>query len=283
MLMVAGFGRMRRERYEQWIASPRPADRSNTRPSQDAILNALSQAAPSLASSCTIGCPKLKKLPSTGWGVDVAWLAFSGKLGMANNSGVSRFLGLHLPPCELGEKEAQLELYRRYLGLYGPARSIDFALWTGGRAIAPVFKALEPELAAVEIEGMPGVRHLMAEDLEELGEAPVRAPIRLLPKFDSMLLAHKDKSLFFPPGTVGKVFRPAGQIEAIVLVKGRVAGAWRTERTGKAVRVLVHPFRTLQPSEWKAVEREAHRVLAGTTTTPVECEQVEIFADAQVP
>src|SRR5947209_17532789 len=94
---------------------------------------------------------------------------------------------------DLPTEKAELELLRRYLRAHGPATLADFTIWIGLKAAdaRDVWTRLEPELAAVDVDGKIG--WVLREDLPALTEAKLDASVvRLLPSFDSFLLGQKD-------------------------------------------------------------------------------------------
>ena len=76
--------------------------------------------------------------------------------------------------------------------------------------------------------------------------APRRAawPLRLLHRFDPLLLAHKDKAWIVDPERYKAVWRKAGYVEAVILRRGRVAGTWGYERATRGTVVWLAPFLT---------------------------------------
>lgn len=60
----------------------------------------------------------------------------------------------------------------------------------------------------------------------------VAAPPRLLPMWDSILLAHHDRSRIVPEDLRGHVLRRNGDSLPTLLVDGRVAGVWRAVESG---------------------------------------------------
>ena len=170
-------------------------------------------------------------------------------------------------PPETGA--ANVDLARRFFRCYGPASSADFAYWRGapaGKARAWLH-ALDGELAEVEADTPAGTRRLLAckVDLEELCDAPPEReawPVRMLGRFDPILLAHKVKDWIVAPAYYSRVWRPAGHIEATVLEHGRAVGTWRYDRIGAGkLSIRVFPFRGRQPAYvGKEVRRQAKAV-----------------------
>jgi hypothetical protein len=160
---------------------------------------------------------------------------------------------------------ANVTVVRRYLTAYGPSTLHDFAYWRGiatshARAW---FKELMPELAEVEVEGQTA--YLLKSEMEngDLAAPPAEAwPVRLLYRFDPYLLAHRSKDWVVPPPFYRNVFRPAGHIEGIVVVRGQAAGTWRYDRKGSGLIITVNPFKALPKYVLKQVEKRAKEIAA---------------------
>ena len=159
--------------------------------------------------------------------------------------------------------DANVDFARRYLRSYGPARVQDLAYWRGTTVASAArwIGALGHEVAECRLEG---IAHLaLREDAEALGQRPPardRWPVRLLGRFDPMLLSHKDKSWVIAPDHQNRVWRPAGHIEATLLVHGRIAGTWRYDRVAGGLGITLIPLAPLSRQVAAAVEREAGRV-----------------------
>jgi uncharacterized protein YcaQ len=159
--------------------------------------------------------------------------------------------------------EALGELVRRYLACYGPARAHDLAFWYGtSRTVAARWiQALEGECAEVEVDG---AKHwCLTGDLPVLKKKPPAAsrwPTHLLPRFDPLLLATQDKSWLVEDTHYKKVWRPAAQVEAVLLARGRIAGTWRYQRKSSGIRFLLQPFTPLPGPLVKQLQRQAEEV-----------------------
>jgi hypothetical protein len=160
-----------------------------------------------------------------------------------------------VPRPEIDPREAQMELARRYLHVFGPSGPAAFAKWAGigsaeGRA---AFEALAGELMAVR---MPiGDQWILAADEESLRATPsAGAPARLLPSGDPYFLLHgADRELLVSDESRrGELWTPRVWPGA-VLVGGEVVGTWRR---ANAV-VTVQSWRRLATEERQAVEEEA--------------------------
>jgi Winged helix DNA-binding domain len=150
--------------------------------------------------------------------------------------------------------QARVELVRRYLGAFGPATRADIADWSGLRVrdFAPALDALEP---------LRRFRDERGRELLDLARAPlppgeVPAPVRFLPKWDSVLLAHADRRRVLPEEYRKAVIATNGDVARSFLVDGVVAGTWSVAKG----RVGIEPFAPLPRSVKGALSDEAARL-----------------------
>jgi len=164
---------------------------------------------------------------------------------------------------ELEPEAAAAELTRRYLAVNGPASVQDVAHFFGARVprARAWLAALEPELTVVRCEGRE-LRALSA-DTETLCEPPGDWPVRLLAGFDTLLMAHADKS-WTVPATAERplVWRRMAQVSAVVLARGRVVGTWTHATRRRRLVVSVRPLSGWTDAWAPGVEREAQSVAA---------------------
>jgi hypothetical protein len=142
------------------------------------------------------------------------------------------------------------ELVRRYLAAFGPASVADAQAWSGRTGLKPVFERLRGELVTFRDE--------RGAELFDLPGAPrpdpgTPAPARLLPDYDNLVLAYRDRSRFVPDEHRKAIFRPAGVVRATFLVDGAVAGTWKRERGGG---VQLEPFGRLAKRDRAALDEE---------------------------
>jgi hypothetical protein len=152
---------------------------------------------------------------------------------------------------------ALLEVARRYLRAFGPARKLDFARWWGnwpGVGTA-AWAGLDSELAHVTIEGTRA--QVLASDLDGIALTPATPSVQLLPLFDPYLLGHVNRDHLYAAVHRSRVSRTAGWISAVVLVDGRVAGTWSHVVAKQNLRMEVEPFRRLAPKTLAEVRRRA--------------------------
>lgn len=159
--------------------------------------------------------------------------------------------------------EAQCTLLRKYLRAYGPATLNDFSHWAGipMQEVRPLRALLEPKLT--EIPGDKKNCLLLREDVAALNRSPApEASIRLLPNFDSYLLAHREKDHLLSAKHYKRVYRNQGWISPVVLVDGVIAGVWSHKLQGKRLLVNIEPFGKLSKAERAGIEREAESLAA---------------------
>lgn len=159
-------------------------------------------------------------------------------------------------PDGIEVEAARTEMLRRYLAAFGPATRADLADWSGMRVsdFAAAFDALEP------------LRRFRSEDGKELLDLPraplasaeTPAPVRFLPKWDSVLLAFKDRTRVLPEEYRKAVIAKNGDVTQTFLVDGVVRGTWRVEKK----RVVTEPFEPLPPAAKAEIDDEARRLEA---------------------
>jgi hypothetical protein len=153
---------------------------------------------------------------------------------------------------------ATAELVRRYLAAFGPASVGDAQAWSGLTGLKPVFAELREELEVFRSES--------GTELFDLPDAPrpdpdEPAPPRLLPDYDNLVLAYKDRSRLWgqswssvPTEHRKAIHRPAGVVRATFMVDGVVAGTWSRGRDGA---VALEPFGRLAKRDRAALDEEA--------------------------
>jgi hypothetical protein len=145
-----------------------------------------------------------------------------------------------------------------YLAAFGPASRADIAGWLG-RPVSTFSAALEA-LDVVTFQADDGRVLIDLRDAPR-PEAAVPAPVRLLPKWDNLLLAYDRRERVLPEAIRKTVIRKNGDVLPTFLVDGVVAGAWDAPLKGRAV-ILLTSFTALSVKNRKALEREASSLLA---------------------
>ncbi len=177
--------------------------------------------------------------------------------GFAANAPVTPaapFLGTSLAP---GDRAPALAA--RYLAAFGPASAADFQTWSGLTGAKQLLESVDPPLRRF--------RDDQGHQLFDLDEAPrpdpdTPAPVRFLPEFDSLVLAHADRRRVVADehraGLVTKNLR----VKAAVLLDGTVVGTWSTSRRKDVATLELTPLRRLTKKVVGSLEPEGRAVLA---------------------
>ncbi len=149
-------------------------------------------------------------------------------------------------------------LVRRYLAAFGPATPRDAQVWSGLQSLRAAFEELRPELVAFRDERK---RELFDLPDAPRPEADTPAPVRFLPEFDNLVLAHDDRTRVIADEHRPKVTLKNLQVRATFLVDGLVAGAWKIERKRKTAMLFLEPFGKLAKKALAELEREGEALL----------------------
>ncbi len=146
------------------------------------------------------------------------------------------------------------QLVLRYLAAFGPGSPADMRAWSG-LAMRPVFEKLRPRLKAFRNEA--------GSELFDLPRAPrpsgdLPVPVRLLPDFDNILLAHADRARIMARGRHLGMFSSNGVMQGSVLVDGFVRAMWAPAGASVVITPLDKP---IPKPDQAAIEQEALRLL----------------------
>lgn len=148
--------------------------------------------------------------------------------------------------------EAVQWLIMRYLAAFGPASMLDIAQ----------FSILKRSVVQAALKAMGGnLETLTGPDGETLFDVPggrypagdTVVPPRLLPMWDSILLAYSDRSRTIPPEYRSVILRRNGDVLPTLLVDGYVAGLWRPVEAG----IEATAFHRLRDGAWDGLAAEA--------------------------
>jgi Winged helix DNA-binding domain len=134
------------------------------------------------------------------------------------------------------------DLVLRYLAAFGPASVSDAATWSRLTGLRAAFERLRPRLVSL--------RDDRGRELFDLSDAPrpgadVAAPVRFLPEYDNVLLAHDDRSRFYIAAERG-LLRSAWAVGwGPVLHDGLVRAMWSRGDGALVVRHVRLPKRAL--------------------------------------
>lgn len=160
-------------------------------------------------------------------------------------------------------EEALREVVLRHLRAFGPAAAADVAQWIGAKVtpVKTLLKSLEDRLEVFKDEGGQLLYDLPDAPRPPAGEP---APVRLLPWFDSTLLAYapKRRTRILPDAYRDAVYAKANlQLRPTFLVDGTVSGVWSLDRKRREAVLTLTPLRTLPRAVTAELVAEAERLL----------------------
>jgi hypothetical protein len=146
----------------------------------------------------------------------------------------------------------------RYLAAFGPATAADVQTWSGLGRLDGALAALRPKLRSFRDEG--------GRELLDLPRAPrppedTPAPVRFLPEYDNLLLAHADRRRVVTDANRKAMVTRNLIIPATFLVDGFAAGTWRIAGDGKRAKLELEPFAPLPKHTRDALAEEGERLL----------------------
>jgi len=145
-------------------------------------------------------------------------------------------------PDAIDELDAQRELVRRYVDAYGPVDVDDVRWWTGWKK-------------AEALEAVDGT------DLSRQGVAAgVLEGTRLLPVWDVLMVAYRNRDRFLDPSYSPLVYDRYGNATSVVLDKGRIVGQWDLGSKDSPLEIKVAPFSDWSKRLWNDVETQANRI-----------------------
>jgi hypothetical protein len=145
-------------------------------------------------------------------------------------------------------------LVRRYLAAFGPATKHDVAQWAGIPRITPI----DASLARLKLRTFRDERGRTLYDVPRapLPDPDTLAPVRLVPRFDNLVLAHADRTRILGDVPVTRIVTKNAIVHATILVDGFVAGTWQLQQG----RVVLEPFARLTRATRAALADEAAQV-----------------------
>lgn len=139
--------------------------------------------------------------------------------------------------AETGRAISAPKLVERYLAAFGPATAADFRTWSGLRGeVGPADDGPTPD-----------------------PDTP--APVRFIPAFDNLVLAHADRSRVIDPEHQSKVTTKNLRVNPTFLVDGFVAGTWKADTKGKTAKLALAPFGRLTRKVRGELEEEGDALL----------------------
>jgi hypothetical protein len=148
-------------------------------------------------------------------------------------------------------------LVRRYLGAFGPASAADVQAWSGLKGLKEVVEGMADELVDLK----HGRRTLYDLPAAPRPDEDTPAPPRLLPEFDSLLLAHQDRTRVIADDRRKALATKNLRIQATFLVDGFVAGSWAVERKRGSATLTLSAFERLAKPVKDELAEEAEALL----------------------
>ncbi len=145
----------------------------------------------------------------------------------------------------------------RYLGAFGPSSVRDMQAWSGLTGLREPTERLRRRLRTfadergVELFDLPGAPR---------PDPDMPAPVRFLPEFDNVLLAHADRTRIVSDDRRIMLFG-TGPLAGTFLADGFAVGRWGIARARETATLSVKPFTPLSRGMREAVADEGARLL----------------------
>lgn len=191
-----------------------------------------------------------------GWGGLIKEMVGRGML--VCSTGTDKSYALAGPVAWMDRDDARRVLIRRYFHTFGPASKRDCAAFFGYpmRELQPLLHEILPQLDRMALDGTDYYF------VHPLPEADVPDCV-LLPGFDALVMAYRDRARLIDPKHLRKLVNLAGIVFPAAILRGRVRARWKLEGD----KVTVTPFERLYKKDEAALRRAAKRMLnAGKVT-----------------
>ena len=147
----------------------------------------------------------------------------------------------------------------RYLAAFGPASAADMRAWSG-LAMRPSFEKLRSRLVTFRDEH--GIE-LLDLPRSPRPAADTAVPVRFLPDYDNILLAHADRTRIMASGQHLGLFSSNGIMKGSVLVDGFVRAGWKPIKDKSKTALVITPFdEPIRRQDRAPVTAEGLRLLA---------------------
>jgi hypothetical protein len=94
-----------------------------------------------------------------------------------------------------------------------------------------------------------------------LPPADAPAPLRFVPEYDNLVLAHANRTRVIADEHRSRVFLSAARVRATFLLDGFVGGMWKIEKTKGAATLVIEPFEPLPEAARDALLKEGERLI----------------------
>ncbi|MCA5894795.1 winged helix DNA-binding domain-containing protein [Isoptericola sp. NEAU-Y5] len=183
--------------------------------------------------------------PSGMWGSHAAPRYQDGTVWLADR--------LPLPLPQLAPDEARSLAVAGYLTAFGPASLADIARGLGIRGAT----AMKTALGGLDLRTYEARDGRVLYDLAggEVVPGDTPTPVRFLPRWDQLLVAFDVRERVLDAEQAAAVYRRNADVLPTVLLDGRVAGTWASERDKDAATLRITTF--VEPSAGARQEAEA--------------------------
>lgn len=167
-------------------------------------------------------------------------------------------LAEHWLKTKVGPGAGAGSLVLRYLAAFGPGTTADIQQWLGIRGVAELLAPIRDKLVTF--------RDARGREVFDLPKAPrpgadTDAPVRFLPEYDSVILAHADRTRLVDEAHRKALITKNLIVPATFLIDGRVAGTWKIERKKTAATLKLAPFVSIPKAAKAAIEEEGEALL----------------------
>jgi len=161
------------------------------------------------------------------------------------------------PAAAWPRERALAELARRYFRSRGPATVADFVWWSGLRPAEAraALESVRPELARDTLDG----REAWRDPEGAVAPRAALADAHLIPPFDELLIAYKDRGAVLDPQHATHMNAGGGMLPGAVVLGGRVVASWRRTLVRDEVAVQVRPFARIAAADRAKIQRAAGR------------------------
>lgn len=171
-------------------------------------------------------------------------------------------------PDDVTPEAASAQATCRYLSVFGPSSVADIAHHLGARISdvkrwTPTIQHQLIEVRVPELDASPLLA--LREDADMLHAAKIPEddaewPARLLPAYDTMLMAHKNKRAILPDAAEEPlVWRKAAVVMPVVIDRGQISAHWSHTVKRDRLDVAITPMSAWREEARPALEADARR------------------------
>jgi hypothetical protein len=193
----------------------------------------------------------------------------------ANRYALLRTVYPNLNLESLTSEEAQVQLVKHYIRVYGPVTEQDVAWWTGlGKTkIQPAMTALESELLPIRIKKYSEDYVMLESDYNSFKKfkAPRTLPVLLLPYEDPYPKGYQLRNRFVNTEHEKHVYI-GGEAQPTVFVKGKIVGIWNRVFEEPGETITVQLFQRVGRAEKNAIILQGRTL--GKMMTRKDCDVI---------